>query len=502
QPQQQPQQQKQKQKQQQQRQQQQKMPLQQTVTIVNNSGKIISSGKKLFSIFKEAKGAYDEKKAELQSVKRSQTFDASRSIAAPSRSKYEIDDDDEVEHHGRHHRRRRDHDYGRPALTESNLKTHSETSSVVSAAPSPRRSSAPTIRQDGIDMDLAYGNVPPDLADRVDLDPRHGDDGQQRAQTLVGRVEKLLDEAHCLQHSAGTMIRNLQEKPDTAAEVALTLADLSSAVANMSPALVGLLKSGSPAVFALLASPQFLIGTTIAVGVTVVMFGGWRIVKRIHDGQQPMLPSAGGVPFPDRARGVEYDDGRVDEALVVDDQLGSIDSWRRGIVSSDESADLELITPEADRATRVGRYAKDDLDVRSHRSGRTSSSSSSSRRRGAEKRDGVESRDGRSRRSHSRAGSVRAIEEGSGSGNSRNSLDLVLRPKAQRQGDNMLKAIFRNKEKGCREEERRSSSSSRPRSSSGKSDGGRSSSGRSSSSGGSSSSSRRRELVLAKPVRS
>ncbi|RDA90856.1 hypothetical protein CP533_1548 [Ophiocordyceps camponoti-saundersi (nom. inval.)] len=440
------------------------MPLQQTVTIVNNSGKIISSGKKLFSIFKEAKGAYDEKKAELQSVKRAQTFDASRSIA-PSRSKYDdddADDDEAVRHRHRHRRHRREHD--RPALTEDNLRTHSETSSVVSG-PSARRSSAPTIRHDAIDMDLAYGNVPPDLADRTDLDPRH-EDGQQRARRLVGRVEKLLDEAHCLQHSAGSIIRNLQEKPDAAAEVALTLADLSSAVAKMSPAFVSLLKSGSPAVFALLASPQFLIGTTIAVGVTVVMFGGWKIVKRIHE-DRPLLPSS--KPAPDMTRD---DDGRMDEALVVDDQLGSIDNWRRGIMSSDESADLELITPEADRATRAGsRYAKDDLDVRSHRSGRTSSSTSSSSRRRGDKV--AVDRDGRSRRS-SRAGSVRAIEEG-GKGNS---LDLVFRPKPSRQGDNMLKAVFRNKEKESRER-----SSSRG--------GGGSTHG---------SSGRKRELVLAKPL--
>ncbi|PFH56566.1 hypothetical protein XA68_16320 [Ophiocordyceps unilateralis] len=424
------------------------MPLQQTVTVVNNSGKIISSGKKLFSIFKEAKGAYEEKKAELHSVKRSQTFDASRSIAP---SKYEYDHVDEGVRRQHHRRSHHHHRPRRPALTEDNLKAVSETSSVARSVYGPdpttaypRRFSEPVHVPDGIDMDLAYGNIPPDLADRVDLDPRP----QQRAQQLVGRVEKLLDEAHCLQHSAGAMIRHLQEKPDAAAEVALTLADLSSAMANMSPALVGLLKSGSPAVFALLASPQFLIGTTIAVGVTVVMFGGWKIVKRIQEAPAP-LPC-------------KVDDGHVDEALVVvDDQLSVIGSWRQGIMplgADDESADVELMTPEADRATR-DKMAKDDTDTKSHRSGRSS-------RRG-EKTAPVD-RDGSSRRS-SRAASVRTTEDGRG----RNSLDVVFRPKPSRQGDNMLKAVFRKRERESR--------------------GG----GSGGSSSGSSSSSNKRELVLA-----
>merc|ERR1712000_456967 len=60
------------------------MPLEQTITVVNNSGKIISTGKQLLSVFKEAKGAYQDKKAQLKSEKstlsRSQTFDQSRSL--------------------------------------------------------------------------------------------------------------------------------------------------------------------------------------------------------------------------------------------------------------------------------------------------------------------------------------------------------------------------------------------------------------------------------------
>ncbi|KAF5013721.1 hypothetical protein FDECE_298, partial [Fusarium decemcellulare] len=54
------------------------MALEQTITIVNNSGKIIKTGKQLYSIFKDAQGTYKEKKAEMksqQAMQRSQSYD-------------------------------------------------------------------------------------------------------------------------------------------------------------------------------------------------------------------------------------------------------------------------------------------------------------------------------------------------------------------------------------------------------------------------------------------
>ncbi|KAG6014867.1 hypothetical protein E4U54_004742 [Claviceps lovelessii] len=469
------------------------MPLEQTVTIVNNSGKVISTGKQLVSIFKEAKASYNEKKAEIKALKRAETFDHSyttqrqddqhhrpRSLArhATYEPRYYTEYDygrnpdyqDErrrsfdlhsetgsqrshssshahshshspcQSRHG-HHRSR-----SRPAaLTASNLKTLSEISSTVpSQAPSraplrkayrspyaetlpkdsriswmnltrcdtqlttrpgpdwrqstlvPRRRSEPEIashqtrpsRDAGkeIDMHLAYGDIPPDLADRVDLDPAVVD--EYHANELVRRIESLLEEAQCVQHSATSMIKHLQEKPEAAASVALTLAELSSVVGKMSPAFLNFLKSGSPAVFSLLASPQFLIGTGIAVGLTVVMFGGWKIVKRVQEQQasraaaaltweessaahRPALLMSG--QGEKQAHGGEGGSGMVEEALVVDDDLSTIETWRRGILplgADNESAEIELITPVADRAQR-DKHGKDDFDVRSHRSTRT-----------------------------------------------------------------------------------------------------------------------------------
>ncbi|KAJ1328017.1 MFS transporter ACS family pantothenate transporter [Microdochium nivale] len=328
----------------------------------------------------------------------------------------------------------------RPALTMDNLKTHSEVSSVAPSrapagyrppyaetsgdmqlsrpklakahtfasdyhgqsqelvssqrAPMQRSRSDPAAgdlqvhggsKQKDIDMDLAYGSIPPDLAERVDLDPvRQAPEKEDTAKALIEKVENMLVEANCLQHSASHMITHLQENPEAAAAVALTLAELSAVVGKMSPAFLGVLKGGSPAIFALLASPHFMIAAGLAVGVTVVMFGGWKIVKKVQEQQaaQQAVPMLASGPddgyYPVRAAYSITEAPMYDEALVVEEELSTIESWRRGIsvVGEDESADLELISPVADRSIR-SQYGDDDLQSeRSFRSSRTGKSSS------------------------------------------------------------------------------------------------------------------------------
>lgn len=219
-----------------------------------------------------------------------------------------------------------------------------------------RRNSDPEMRRRDIDMNLAYGELPPHLI------PRDPYEEEQELNSMVSRVEKLLLEAHCLHHSATAIMAGLQENPDAMAAVALTLAELSNLLAKVSPGLIGLLKSSSPAIFALLASPQFLIGTGVALGVTVIMFGGFKIIKKIQGnaaqkqaikmeadsriqlpmGQNPMLQDAAGMHGP------------LPEAITYDEELSSIECWRRGIADVEAesvatSADGEFITPGAER---------------------------------------------------------------------------------------------------------------------------------------------------------
>ncbi|KAK3315709.1 hypothetical protein B0H66DRAFT_269833 [Apodospora peruviana] len=564
------------------------MPATEIITIINNSGKIISTGKHLVSIFKDAQATYKEKKqavkieraaARAPGIQRAKTFDVTprgitdgygdddndhvhnrRAIRDIGSGRRRSQDDERSHASSRHTHRssKRTHRHRSPGgasragtlLTEDNLKALTEVSAtspskaayrspyaetaprdmqmsrptlahaatmpipqpvpLPTPTPSQRRNPLPTSRSEtslnkkkSIDMHLAYGNIPPDLASRHDLDPKHDDEAEDpqeaEAVTLIDRIESLLEDAHCVHHTASSMIGKLQEKPEAAAAVALTLAELSALLGKMSPAFLGFIKGGSPAIFALLASPQFLIGTSIAVGVTVVMFGGWKIVKRIQAAnaakamEKPFEMNT--MPTPDQgpaapAPTVVPSAVSYDEALVLEEELSTIESWRRGIApfGEDEAADVELMSREAERALRRKHYDDDDgenddlvdpddsisrvgLKSRRHRSSRShhGGSSSGGHRSSRRHHDDMEiperkssksyNKDGgrtevaesvRSHRSHrsskstrSRA-TVKTIEERKDEeedGEDGETMDVVLRPKK----NNMLKQLFKKK---------------------------------------------------------
>ncbi|RYP55099.1 hypothetical protein DL768_000218 [Monosporascus sp. mg162] len=526
------------------------------VTIVNSSGKIISSGKHLLGVLKEAKATYDQKKASVKAeraveraIKRSQTFD----VAALPQYREEVD-------YGRHsleYRRtyhddaasqassrrshgsrfsRRSRKSKASALTENNLRAHSEVSATApsqppaayrspyaetaprdmalsrpilaraptapaqSQAPMPiyyedevldpyqepaavmvRPRSNPSMGKKEIDMDLAYGDAPPDLADMVDLDPAHqaraADDAERKARELAEKIEDLLNEAECVHHTATHIINHLQNNPDAAAAVALLLAELSAIVGKLSPSFLSILKGGSPAVFGLLASPQFLIAAGVTVGVTIVMFGGFKIIKRIKEEQAARALAAQPMAFEaqpaQQAPQPQYDAEGFDEALVLEEELSTIETWRRGIPPGcGEAADLELISPEADRAIR-SQYGGDDGQTvrsgRTHRSSKTSKSHKSSshksqkglRSRSAESHDrrstknkdrdeASEAGSYRSHRSHRSERTERSTKSSSKSSTRHqvravddrdSTVDMAIRPKK----DNLLKSIFKKK---------------------------------------------------------
>jgi len=183
-------------------------------------------------------------------------------------------------------------------------------------------------------MNLAYGKAPPDL--RVG----YVDEAQRELelQENLTKLDQLLLEAQCVHHTATSIISNLQANPEAMAAVALTLAELSNLLNKMSPNIITALKVSSPAIFALLASPQFLIAGGLALGVTVVMFGGYKIIKKIQENNE-----------------TKKEEPRMEEAMVYEAlEMGSIESWRRGIADVEEqsvatSVDGEFITPEAAR---------------------------------------------------------------------------------------------------------------------------------------------------------
>ncbi|KAF3070096.1 hypothetical protein CFAM422_006787 [Trichoderma lentiforme] len=510
------------------------LPLDATITIVNNSGKLISTGKQLLSIWKTAQTSYQQKRDELSQeraqerakpppvpIKRAQTFDTSRSI--PHRQY------DELSVASSHRtfkssiaKKQLPPVPNQLALTEGNLEKLSEVSSVApSKPPSSYQGSygdamlvksgfsrvdppmalqtvqpRPLVRTRtdteaeamkrmsmGSDLHLAYGDIPPDLADRVDLDvhtaPPHVDlrdvhveDEREQAEQLIHKIENLLDEASCAQHSATAIITHLQERPDAAAAVALTLAELSGIITKLSPGFAAILKGTSPAIFALLASPQFLIGTGIAVGVTVVMFGGWKIIQRATQNSFAKKPlayeAAAAAPVPNLPA---LPESGIDEAIVLESvevDISSIDTWRRGIVDLGyESADQELMTPAAERVRRSSKAGSEDYFSRkgskSHRSSssKTHSSSQSTSSSSHKSHKSRHEKDSSDKKSSGSSGSSKKSDDTSSVGSmalikksiaSRKkqidqtgikSEELPLRTKKQ---TNMLKALFKSKE--------------------------------------------------------
>ncbi|KAK3948703.1 hypothetical protein QBC32DRAFT_364833 [Pseudoneurospora amorphoporcata] len=486
------------------------MPGEEIITIVNNSGKVISTGRQLMGIFKDAKATYRERKEAAKAERdfnngsyssgrsRGQVhitvprggrgydeYDSrgptkkldGRKLLGDSSGRRKSHDDDNRSFASRHtsasrtksHRKRSSSQAPTPstALTVDNLKTYTEISATAPSKPpkgytkdlelaaaggrptlnhantmpasptfdvaasksrssrnpfnrrqseqAPPSSSSRNKNSGGRDRDhdLAYGDLPPDLHLRDDLNrgggrhrsshdnhfypvppqgipafapdfssssppPPPQEPEQKQALDLISRIESFLLEAHCLQASASCMIENLQQNPEAAAAVALSLAELSAIIGKMSPAFLAFLKGGSPAIYALLCSPQFLIGTGIAAGVMVVMFGGWKIIRRITQGNAKQKEAAvemnavsgngaggemGAMGFNAGARAGAAAAGGHDDALVLDDDLSTIECWRRGIVvTGEEEAEVELRSPEADKALRQ-KYKEEAVHV-------------------------------------------------------------------------------------------------------------------------------------------
>ncbi|MCJ1295842.1 hypothetical protein MMC34_007406 [Xylographa carneopallida] len=347
----------------------------QTIAVYDQSGKVISNSKHLLNVFKEAKSAYRERKAEIVASRHAHNDEKHGRKATRA---HNIDDGNssyrfsprsiqgsvrrkpvpERRHSGETARsatttiypssnRRFEQDLRPRDLRRSSRSSTSSGFSIDprrdmarrnttvydppghrSAPPSPIRSRS----VDDIDMNLAYGELPPDL-----VVARKGDEAELKG--LVGTVSKLLDEAKCVHYSVTAIIANLQKNPEAMAAVALTLAEISNIVTKMSPGAVMAMKGSAPAVFALLASPQFLIAAGVGVGVTIVAFGGYKIIKKI------------------KAKHANEEVG-MDEMIEIGGDFKRIENWRRGISEVEErsvgtSVEGEFITPMAANLSRL-----------------------------------------------------------------------------------------------------------------------------------------------------
>jgi hypothetical protein len=238
-----------------------------------------------------------------------------------------------------------------PIRNKELIRRHTD-GDYLAAAPSQRRHSEPynnRSARSSVDMDLAYGDLPPAMPQL-----RYREDEELRGK--MSKLTRMLDEANCLQYSVTSMVEHLQKNPDALAAVALTLAEVSNLASKMAPGALAALKSSFPAATALLMSPQFLVAAGLGVGVTVVMLGGYKVIKRIKDSKEKELEA----PM------------KLQELEDVD--LSRIEMWRRGIAdveaeSRGTTVDGEFITPDArTRLAEEGVLRPDDLkSTRSHK---------------------------------------------------------------------------------------------------------------------------------------
>lgn len=180
----------------------------------------------------------------------------------------------------------------------------------------------------------------------------------------MSNLTRLLDEANCLQYSVTTMIEVLQKDPDRLAAVGLALAEISTLARAAAPGALMTMKSTFPAAVALLASPQFMIAGGVALGVTVVALGGYKIIKKIKAQQEDGDDDFDFFASFDKrdvfgklrnmAGGQNKGQKHVDEIREIGGDLSRIELWRRGIAEAEAasvctSVDGEFVTQNAGR---------------------------------------------------------------------------------------------------------------------------------------------------------
>lgn len=263
--------------------------------------------------------------------------------------------------------------YGEDIHSKELVRRHSDTTAQYTSS----RRALQSRSMDDIDMDLAYGELPPPLPPR-----RYDEENELRGK--VTTLQQMLDEANCLQHSVTQTIENLQKNPEALAAVGLALAEISNLARKMAPGTLTAMKGAFPAIFALLASPQFLIATGVGVGVVVVMLGGYKIIKRIKEKKE--LEKEGAI----------VTEGELQE---LDPELSHIEQWRRGIAEAEAESvgttvDGEFITPMASRM-RLDDGTLHPEDLKSSKSGRKKSES---RKHGSRKAKSTKSEKERSKK--------------------------------------------------------------------------------------------------------
>lgn len=343
------------------------MGIAETITVVSKSGKAVATTNGLKSIIIDAHTAYKVRKKEIKAERlRNATTSAESSsptIHQPEISENESDDSGFTSsanatptrgrspngfpaHDGEHSRSRTylDPQDARSKSRLRNVVVDDETQSDTEQAPAlPRRrtdlySERPAFNE----RSASTGDMEnePEPAETPPLLPKRKKNDVGQLTVEVSKLQMLLDEASCVQHSATETISGLTKDPARFAAVACSMGQISKIVRKMPPGTLTALKGAFPVVVALLLSPEFMIAAGVGVGVTVIALGGYKIVQRVK--RKTADKAIADKPL-DIQKLQELDTREVEQIKV----------WRQGLAIEDSGVstpvEAEFATPAAEQ---------------------------------------------------------------------------------------------------------------------------------------------------------
>ncbi|EPS43738.1 hypothetical protein H072_2255 [Dactylellina haptotyla CBS 200.50] len=262
-----------------------------TVEVVDKTGKAIHTSKTILGAIREARDAYKAKRAERKeqrdaekaarrAIKERAYEEELREARRARREARRAIEDEGAEERRRERRERRERRMieGGDGHTERGGDNISDTSSIYSAAIGNASTGQLTTRSV---TDLALPPLPP----RPEIDEE-----EDHVTALFTQVQDIIDHAAAAQSSVITLVDALRRDPETLAMVGITLAEISTVIAKLSPAALAGFKLSWPVVFSFLASPQFAIVAGVGIGTTIILLGGYKIIKKMIYGEPPKPP--------------------------------------------------------------------------------------------------------------------------------------------------------------------------------------------------------------------
>ncbi|KAF3905262.1 hypothetical protein ABW21_db0205037 [Orbilia brochopaga] len=258
-----------------------------TVEVVDKTGKAIHTSRTILGALREARDAYKAKRAERKAERdaekaarralKERAYEEQLREARRARreARRAIEDDGKSEERRRERKERHERRMIEAGGSAELAKDGSDTSSIYSAGQDSASTGQLTTRS------MTDLSLPP---------PPPADEEDDHLTALFLQVQDIIDHAAAAQSSVITLVEALRRDPETLAMVGITLAEISTIIAKLSPAALAGAKLSWPLVFSFLASPQFAIIAGVGIGTTVILLGGYKIIKKMIYGEPAKPP--------------------------------------------------------------------------------------------------------------------------------------------------------------------------------------------------------------------